>query len=169
MPDLFKALFNPNLLKARMGAFAPAFSEAQRAVADNWARTAADPAFLGEKEKPFQGQFLTDVFGTLLGYVLPAGHLEAYNLKAESASSETKGGKTPDARLGFIGYERDVTRVVIELKPPAADLDAKQAHHGNLTPVEQAFGYLAKFDDCRWVIVEDHARHAMIDYPLGAV
>ncbi|MBN2452383.1 MAG: N-6 DNA methylase [Lentisphaeria bacterium] len=155
MADLFKPLFNPNLLRGRFTHFSPSLTEDQREVVANWSRTAADPAFQAEKEKPFQGQFLTDVFGRLLGYVLPVGHLEAYNLKAESASTETKGGKTPDARLGFIGYTRDVTRGVIELKPPAADLDARQPNHGNLTPVEQAFGYLAKFDDCRWVIVSN--------------
>jgi len=155
MPELFKPLFNPKLLASRAVHFTPAFTPAQMEVVGNWVRNAADPAFRAEKEKPFQGQFLIDLFGGLLGYVLPAGHLDAYNLKAESASSETKGGKTPDARLGFIGYERDVTRVVIELKSPGADLDAKQSGHGNLTPVEQAFGYLAKFDDCRWVIVSN--------------
>jgi hypothetical protein len=31
---------------------------------ENWARTAADPAFRAEKEKPSQGQFLTDLFGS---------------------------------------------------------------------------------------------------------
>ncbi|NLF16921.1 MAG: N-6 DNA methylase, partial [Lentisphaerae bacterium] len=155
MPELFKPLFNPNLLRSRTCHHLPAFTPAQMEQVANWARTARDPAFRAEKEKPFQGQFLTDIFGGVLGYVLPAGHLDAYNLKAESASSETKGGKTPDARLGFIGYGRDVTRVVVELKPPAADLDAKQSGHGNLTPVEQAFGYLAKFDDCRWVVVSN--------------
>ena len=155
MPDLFKPLFNSNLLKSRTAQVAPAFTAEQTRVLGNWIRTAADPAFRTENEKPFQGQFLTDIFGCLLRYVLPIGHLDAYHLKAESASSETKGGKTPDGRLGFFGTERDTTRVVIELKAPGADLDAKQPGHGNLTPVEQAFGYLAKFDDCRWVIVSN--------------
>jgi len=155
MPDIFKPLFNPNLLRARISAFSPTVTDRQREFARLWAKTAADPAFLKENEKPLQGQFLAEVFGELLGYTLPVGHLDAYDLKPESASSETPGGKTPDARLGFMGYERDLTRAVIELKAPGADLDAKQASHKNLTPVEQAFGYLAKFDDCRWVILSD--------------
>lgn len=111
MPDLFKPLFNPNLLKSRAAHFAPGFSAAQTQVVENWARTAADPAFRAEREKPFQGQFLTDLCGGLLGYVLPAGHLDAYNLKAESASSETKGGKTPDALLEDSTHrEQQITR-----------------------------------------------------------
>jgi hypothetical protein len=48
----------------------------------------------------------------------------------------------------------DLTRAVLELKAPGADLDAKQGvGYGKLTPVEQAFGYAAKVDGCRWVIV----------------
>ncbi|MEI7945271.1 MAG: type IIL restriction-modification enzyme MmeI, partial [bacterium] len=106
-------------------------------------------------EKPLQGQFLSDIFARLLGFAPAVGHLEAYHLKPESASTEIKGARTPDARVGFFGPAQDITRVVIELKAPGADLDAKQSGYGNLTPVEQAFGYLAKFDDCRWVILSN--------------
>jgi hypothetical protein len=58
MPDLFRPLFKPDLLKSRTAHFALAFAPAQRQVAENWARTAADPAFRAEREKPFQGQSL---------------------------------------------------------------------------------------------------------------
>jgi hypothetical protein len=155
MPDLFKPLFSPNLLARRLTGFAPILSPELTAIADQWSRTAADPAFLNLNEKPLQGQFLTDIFARLLGFAPAVGHLDAYNLKPESASTEIKGARTPDARLGFFGPEQDITRVVIELKAPGADLDAKQSGYGNLTPVEQAFGYLAKFDDCRWVILSN--------------
>jgi hypothetical protein len=65
-----------------------------------------------------------------------------------------KGYRPPDARLGWFGPAVDLTRAVLELKAPGADLDAKQgAGYGRLTPVEQAFGYAAKVDGCRWVIV----------------
>ncbi|MDD4060284.1 MAG: N-6 DNA methylase [Kiritimatiellae bacterium] len=155
MPDLFKPLFSPNLLSRRLIGFTPDLPPELAALAHQWARTAADPAFLRLNEKPLQGQFLTDIFARLLGFAPAVGHLDAYHLKPESASTETKGARTPDARLGFFGPEQDITRVVIELKAPGADLDAKQSGYGNLTPVEQAFGYLAKFDDCRWVILSN--------------
>ena len=59
----------------------------------------------------------------------------------------------PDARLGWFGEKVDLTRAVLELKAPGADLDAKQgAGYGKLTRW-QAFGYAAKVDGCRWVIV----------------
>ncbi len=50
----------------------------------------------------------------------------------------------------------DLTRAVLELKALGADLDAKQGgSYGKLTPVEQAFGYAAKVDGCRWLIVSN--------------
>jgi hypothetical protein len=155
MPVLFKPLFNPSLLTRRLTGFDPALLAERATLASEWARTVAEPAFLQFNERPLQGQFLTDIFARLLGYTPAVGHLDAYHLKPESASTETRGGRTPDARLGFFGPDQDTTRVVVELKSPGADLDAKQSGYGNLTPVEQAFGYLAKFDDCRWVIVSN--------------
>jgi hypothetical protein len=59
--------------------------------------------------------------------------------------------------------------VVVELKSPGADLDAKQSGYGNLTPVEQAFGYLAKFDDCRWVIVSNFTTVCLYSKRRGQV
>ncbi len=124
MPDLFKPLFSPTLLSRRLTGFTPTLSPELTAIADQWSRTAADPAFLKLNEKPLQGQFLTDIFARLLGFDPAVGHLDAYHLKPESASTEIKGSRTPDARLGFFGPEYDISRVVIELKAPGADLDA---------------------------------------------
>ena len=166
---LFKPLFNPSLLTRRLAGFDPALPPDLAALASEWARTVADPAFLQLNEKPLQGQFLTDIFARLLGYAPAVGHLNAYHLKPESASTETRGGRTPDARLGFFGPEQDTTRVVVELKSPGADLDAKQSGYGNLTPVEQAFGYLAKFDDCRWVIVSNFTTVCLYSKRRGQV
>jgi len=141
MSDLFKPLFAANLLRARLAKLTMELGAEEQKILSDWAATAADPAFRTLNEKPLQGQFLTDVFGRLLGYLPAVGHLDRYHLKAESASTETRGGKTPDGRLGVYGPTLDRTRVVIELKAPAASLDAKQSGHGYLTPVEQAFGY----------------------------
>ncbi len=155
MPDIVKPLFNPNLLAAHCAALSPCLGSTERAIVERWARHAADPRFLAETERSTQAQFLIDIFGGLLGYTLAAGNLDNHNLKVETASRETGGGRTPDARLGFYGDGRDFTRAVIELKAPGADLDAKQSGHGNITAVDQAFGYLGRFDDCRWAIVSN--------------
>lgn len=155
MSDQFKPLFNRNLLKARLESFIPELTEEQLKVAADWARTVSEPMFKREKERPHQGTFLIQIFDILLGYGLYSANLDNYNLKAETASSETKGGKTPDGRLGFFGRDKDLTRAVIELKSPAVNLDAKQAGHGGMTPVEQGFSYVPKFDNCKWVIVSN--------------
>ena len=79
---------------------------------------------------------------------------EIHFMEPETSSKAVKGYKPPDARLGWYGANLDRTRGVLELKKPGTDLDAKQsAAYGRLTPVEQAFGYAAKVDGCRWVLV----------------
>ncbi len=132
-------------------------SEAQRSIAERWAESARSGALLASKEKQLQGQFLTEVFSTLLGYAQIVGTGEVHHLEPETSSKTVKGYRPPDARLGWYGPDIDRTRGVVELKSPGADLDAKQgATYGRLTPVEQAFGYSAKVDGCRWVIVSNY-------------
>jgi len=155
MSELFKPLFNPNLLKMRAESFVPQLTQEQVTLLTNWTRAVSDPNFKTQNEKPHQGAFLIQMFEAILGYAHYTADPDNYNLKAETASGETKGGKTPDGRLGFYGKAEDLTRVVIELKPPAVNLDGKQASHGGMTPFEQAFSYVPKFDGCRWVIVSN--------------
>ena len=50
--------------------------------------------------------FLIDIFGSLLGYTSFTERMGAYTMQIETASPEVKGGKTPDARLGFYGPGR---------------------------------------------------------------
>jgi type I restriction-modification system DNA methylase subunit len=155
MSDIFKPLFNRDLLKLRADSFVPQLTDEQLRVIADWTRSVGEPNFKNQKEKPHQGAFLIQVFGILLGYLHYTANPENCNLKAGTPSTETKGGKAPDGRLGFYGSDRDLTRAVIELKAPAVDLDSKQASHGGMTPVEQAFSYVPKFDNCRWVIVSN--------------
>lgn len=154
----FAPLFNRRALRQAIEA-TPEPTPAQTAAAARWARTVRAPSFLKENEKPHQGAFLADLFGTVLGYgqLADAGGDGVYHLVAEAASSETKGGTTPDAQLGFFGGAGAVTRGVVELKAPVADLDARQNRTGDKrTPVEQGFGYVPKFDGCRWVVVSNY-------------
>lgn len=151
-------LFNRRVLQQAVDAVPEPTAE-QAAVAARWAQTVRQPAFLRENEKPHQGAFLSDLFGTVLGYaqLAGAGVDGTYHLIAEAASSETKGGTTPDAQLGtFETGGASATRGVVELKAPGADLDARQNRTGDKrTPVEQGFGYVPKFDGCRWVVVSN--------------
>ncbi len=167
MSEIFKPLFNRNLLKLRADGFVPELTDEQLRVITDWTRSVGEPNFKNQKEKPHQGAFLIQVFGVLLEYPHYTADPENYNLKAETASTETKGGKTPDGRLGFYGNDRDLTRVIIELKAPAVDLDGKQAAHGGMTPVEQAFSYVPKFDNCRWVIVSNFTKLRLYNSARG--
>ncbi|MGE0308162.1 MAG: DNA methyltransferase [Acidimicrobiia bacterium] len=149
-------LFSRRLLQQAVEA-TPEPTAEQMALAATWSRIAADPAFRLHNERPHQGRFLTEFFGTLLGYrSFGASTDGAYELTAEEASSETRGGQTPDGQLGFFGRTEPRTVAVIELKKPSVDLDTRQASRADRrTPVEQAFGYVPKFDGCRWVIVSN--------------
>lgn len=156
MPDYLKPLFNRHLLADALRELPPAPDDAQRAIARNWAVSAARGGLPGQKEKPLQGQFLSEVLDRLLGYRQPVGADDAHYMEPETSSTTVKGYRPPDARLGWFGATQDITRAVVELKAPGADLDARQGgSYGKLTPVEQAFGYAAKVDGCRWVIVSN--------------
>jgi type I restriction-modification system DNA methylase subunit len=167
MSSSFKPLLNQNLLRTRVASFVPQMTAQQDRVVAEWVRTVADPHFRYENEKPHQGPFLTDIFGILLGYEGYSSNPHAYNLRIETSSSQTRGGKTPDASLGFYGSGQDRTRAVIELKAPGANLDGKQAGYGGITPVEQAFGYAPKFEGCRWVIVSNFVSIRLYDCRRG--
>lgn len=154
--DSFKPLFNRRLLREAVNQHTIILDEEQRTLALNWSASATGLALLGQKEKPLQGQFLSEVFDRLLGYRQIVGSHEVHHLEPETSSTSVKGYNPPDARLGWFGAGLDRTRVVVELKAPGADLDAKQgAAYGKLTPVEQAFGYAAKVDGCRWVVLSN--------------
>lgn len=154
--DPFKPLFNRRLLDDARRGFTPSLDDEQQRIAESWATSAGDGSLLSQKEKPLQGQFLSQVFDRLLGYRQIVGGDGVHHMEPETSSKAVKGYRPPDARLGWYGTGVDRTRGVLELKAPGADLDAKQgANYGRLTPVEQAFGYAAKVDGCRWVLVSN--------------
>ena len=156
MPDFLKPLFNRRMLADALREQPPSPDDAQRTIALSWAAGAANGSLLGKKEKPLQGQFLSEVMDRLLGFRQLVGSEGMHHMEPETSSGTVKGYRPPDARLGWFGSDVDLTRAVLELKAPGADLDAKQgAGYGKLTPVEQAFGYAAKVDGCRWVIVSN--------------
>ena len=63
-----KPLFNARLLAEARAGVAPALDDEQRRIIASWSASAASGALLGQKEKPLQGQFLSEVFDRLLGY-----------------------------------------------------------------------------------------------------
>ncbi|NBR94820.1 MAG: hypothetical protein EBT55_00735 [Proteobacteria bacterium] len=107
-------------------------------------------------EEQLQADFLNDIFGEVLGYAYKRG-LSEFNLEKEESTQLD--GKQPDGILGFFNInqpkEQQDVRVIIELKGSKANLDAKQNRDTKLTPVEQAFGYVSKYQKVEFVIVSN--------------
>lgn len=168
MDDHLKPLFNRRLLHEEMKPYTGHITQEQRAFAAEWASKVASGGLDGETEKTLQGLFLTRIFDRVLGYRQVVDGANVYYMKPEHALKAVKSGKTPDAALGFFGDGNNAIRAVVELKAPGADLDAKQGKgYGQLTPVEQAFGYAAKLDGCRWVIVSNFYTIRLYRYGSG--
>jgi hypothetical protein len=66
--DPFKPLFNARLLSEALEAAHIQCGLAQTEIAQRWADSAGSGALGSVKEKQLQGQFLTEIFGGLLGY-----------------------------------------------------------------------------------------------------
>jgi hypothetical protein len=68
-----KPLFNARLLAQAQRESPRVLDDEQRRIVAAWSGSAASGALLGQKEKPLQGQFLSEVFDRLLGYRLIVG------------------------------------------------------------------------------------------------
>lgn len=104
------------------------------------------------KEVSIQGDFLSQIFTKILGYKGRIGE-KSWNLVVEKKTEVDS--TVADGALGFYSDTVSDTRVVIELKDAATDLDRKQKREKSQSPVEQAFNYQIKHRDCRWVIVSN--------------
>ncbi len=112
-------------------------------------------------ETQLQSEFLNAILGDVLGYDYSRTGSE-YNLEKEVKTDLD--GQKPDGILGFFNDTHQDVRVIIELKDSSTDLDIKQYRHkDNRTPIDQAFGYVAKYQSkqsanqgsIEWVIVSN--------------
>ena len=104
-------------------------------------------------EEQLQADFLNDIFGEVLGYAYKRGKSEI-NLEKEQKTELD--GQKPDGVLGFFTETSKDYRVIIELKDSKTNLDAKQKRkNDNRSAVEQAFGYVAKYQGIEFVIVSN--------------
>ena len=168
MSKHLKPLFNGRLLNDAMKPFVGHTNDQQRQLATEWARSVRVGGLTSSGEKNLQGLFLTRFFDGVLGYKQVVAESEIFYMKQEHSLKHVKSGKTPDACLGFFGSTDETIRIIVELKSPGADLDAKQGKgYGQVTPVEQAFGYASKLDGCRWVIVSNFTTIRLYRYGSG--
>ena len=131
-------------------------SERRKAL-DKWINNLENGVLDNSKEEEFQGEFLYDIFTTVLRAVNKSDGEKEWNLERETKTKMD--GQKADGVLGFFDVDgkKDV-RAVIELKGAKVSLDVRQKRAGDTrTPVEQAFNYAPKYGkNCQWVIVSNY-------------
>ena len=129
----------------------------RRKALDKWINNLENGVLDNSKEEEFQGEFLYDIFTTVLRAVNKSDGEKEWNLERETKTKMD--GQKADGVLGFFDVDgkKDV-RAVIELKGAKVSLDVRQKRVGDTrTPVEQAFGYAPKYgSSCKWVIVSNY-------------
>ena len=132
------------------------FSERRKAL-NKWIKNLENGVLDKSKEEEFQGEFLYDIFTTVLRAVNKSDGKNEWNLQRETKTKLD--GQKADGVLGFFDADgkKDV-RAVIELKGAKVSLDVRQKRTGDTrTPVEQAFNYAPKYGkNCQWVIVSNY-------------
>ncbi len=132
------------------------FSERRKAL-NKWINNLENGVLDKSKEEEFQGEFLYDIFTTVLRAVNKSDGKNEWNLERETKTKLD--GQKADGVLGFFDADgkKDV-RAVIELKGAKVSLDVRQKRVGDTrSPVEQAFGYAPKYGgSCQWVIVSNY-------------
>ena len=132
------------------------FSERRKAL-NKWINNLENGILDKSKEEEFQGEFLYDIFTTVLRAVNKSDGKNEWNLERETKTKLD--GQKADGVLGFFDTDgkKDV-RAVIELKGAKVSLDVRQKRTSDTrTPVEQAFNYAPKYGkNCQWVIVSNY-------------
>ena len=150
-----ESLFNKRLLSQSIESFSfPAGEQLKniKEILSGWQSAISHGKKL--KETELESAFFTRFFEDILGYTVRTSGKDIYTMRLKPKTEVD--ATFPDGTLGFFGDEEEFTRVVIELKSPGTSLDAKEAgREVKLTPVEQAFRYVNKFDRCDWAIVSN--------------
>ncbi len=128
----------------------------KREILAKWKQTIESGKLKQAGEVALHGDFLGNLFGSVLGYVRITDGQEEWNLALEQKTllDATKA----DGALGFFTQGHTDIRGIIELKSATADLDARQSKgYQKQTPVEQAFSYAPKHGKkCQSVLVSNY-------------
>ena len=170
MPADAKPLFRRDALRTKLAAFAlPATATALRPKLEGWAGLLASKAADKMKETELIDDFISYVFGDLLGYIGPSSNAPVYTLKRQAIVEVD--GKRPDAALGrftLADAHADFI-VVIEGKGPRDPLDRPFAGRKR-SAVEQALQYAVNLQ-IDWFLVTNmreirlfHKGHDLFTY-----
>ena len=113
-----------------------------------WAKLESSGKLQTRKETNIEGEFLTEVFGEVLGYTFFSKNKERWDIEPKY---NVNGGEA-DAAIGLFGQNKKTPpRVVIELKGPKVNVD-RDKFNGR-TAVQQCWDYLNDLPECPWGIV----------------
>jgi hypothetical protein len=145
-----KPLFNPELLRQQVSTFIlPPTVEAARPRLQHWANLITSGQSDTFKETALLPEFLTDIFGGLLGYTGPAQSAASYTLSRETHVEVD--GQFADAALGRFTPTSKMFTVAVEGKDTRNPLDRPFAGR-RMSAVDQGYRYAINLQ-CDWIIV----------------
>lgn len=145
-----KPLFSPELVRQHVHHFTlPDAVETARPRLQHWADLIASGKADTFKETALLPEFLTDIFGQLLGYTGPAGPGDSFTLLRETHVEVD--GQFADAALGRFTSETKKFTVAVEGKGTRDPLERPFAGR-RMSAVDQAYRYAINLQ-CDWIIV----------------
>ncbi|WP_404331618.1 Eco57I restriction-modification methylase domain-containing protein [Mesobacillus maritimus] len=146
-------LFDPRVIKSELDNYQIENLDTKINIVKNWYRNRELINRLSEKE--LQTQFLSEIFGNVLGYSTVTAGNEKWTMEIEKSTDLD--ATTPDAVMGSYEKNERITLGIVELKGPKIRLDYNQKR-GNKnygTPVDQGFLYATKYEGCKWIIISN--------------
>jgi len=152
VPVEAKPLFRPDVLRSHLAAFRVpdrlAASSPLRSRVAHWSELVSSGRADAFKEREILPDFLTDLFGGVLGYTSPAENADRYTLSREQHVQVE--GEFADAVLGEFSPEKRSFTAVVEGKGPRDPLDRPFGGR-RLAAVEQAYRYAVNLP-CDWIV-----------------
>jgi type I restriction-modification system DNA methylase subunit len=119
------------------------------AIIKRWAALETAGKMRDKSEEELKAEFLTQVFGKVLGFTLFSEGLDHWELRSRYPLPN---GQEADGAIGLFGQGGSGTPVaVIEFKGPKANLDRDKSQ--GRTAVRQCWDYLDEVPECPWGIV----------------
>ncbi|MCC6284714.1 MAG: N-6 DNA methylase [Phycisphaerales bacterium] len=146
-----RAIFIPRFVReaAADRSLAGPAQESAYQILLRWADLESSGHLQREKETSIDTQFLEQVFGDALGYLVKTRSPADFQLDHKHA---VPGVGTADGALGAFPGARSPS-VIIELKDALTDLDRDRSN--GRTAVQQCWDYLSALPDCDWGIVSN--------------
>ena len=145
-----KPLFHPEVIRQHLRSFTlPSSVEDSRPRLSHWAALITSGRADTFKETALLPEFITDIFGSLLGYSGPAGPTDTFTLSRETHVEVD--GQFADAVLGRFHAEEKRFVVALEGKGTRDPLERPFAGR-RMSAVDQAYRYAINLP-CDWILV----------------